>query len=607
MGEIVILVNETINFTTNTTTTTSTSSSTPFMTTSTNSEWNQDSINDPLYTAIPMTILYVLILFTGVIGNLLTCIVIVRNRYMHTATNYYLFSLAISDLLLLILGLPQEIYQIWHRYPYVFGEIFCILRGFSSEASTNSSVLTITAFTMERYIAICHPLKAHKMSKLSRAIKLIVIIWLLGFLCAAPIAYQFGIVYEYESDDKKIPQSAACNVKRPVPYLEEHIFALQSLIVFVLPVTWISVLYTLIGVKLRQSSRNYSQSDQTRFRRRPIKRLRSIGSRYSSSFDNSLIEDSSSFQDSITKPQSTANSIYKQKKEANSLITDRSNSQQPEQFRMNSPSECCGTKIFRFKRFWSNDSLNHFVSRQNNPKDQNNRINNDDSDVFDVKNDSKSQNNLNNGDNEHKIDDNTKIKTAPAHHQQPTTKSNLIDINNVTENDDNLLRSILSNSDNSNQIVDDNCIDPIINSATNDKSDSKNRNSKLKKSFNNKNKTDDNNETKTYEDNYDDTNHKNRYRQPPKISKLKSSSTTSNCSTSAGNSLAQRRAVIKMLTAVVVAFFVCFAPFHAQRLMAIYVKNPSNYETLAFILLTYISGVTYYLSATINPSKSLMN
>lgn len=55
--------------------------------------------------------------------------------------------------------------------------------------------------------------------------------------------------------------------------------------------------------------------------------------------------------------------------------------------------------------------------------------------------------------------------------------------------------------------------------------------------------------------------------------------------------------------AVVVAFFVCFAPFHAQRLMAIYVKNPSNYETFAFNLLTYISGVTYYLSATINPSK----
>ncbi|OTF69189.1 7 transmembrane receptor (rhodopsin family)-like protein, partial [Euroglyphus maynei] len=201
--------------------------------------WDPNQIADPLWTTIPMTILYVLILVTGVIGNVLTCVVIARNRYMHTATNYYLFSLAISDLLLLVLGLPQEIYQIWYRYPYIFGEAFCILRGFSSEASTNSSVLTITAFTMERYIAICHPLRAHTMSKLSRAIKLIVIIWMLGFLCAAPIAYQFGIVFDYLNGQIPIKQSAACNIKRPVPYLEEHIFALSSLIVFVLPVTWI--------------------------------------------------------------------------------------------------------------------------------------------------------------------------------------------------------------------------------------------------------------------------------------------------------------------------------------------------------------------------------
>src|SRR6218665_542601 len=154
-------------------------------------------IRDPLWTAIPMTILYVVILVTGLIGNCVTCIVIARNRYMHTATNYYLFSLAISDLLLLILGLPQEIQQIWQRYPYVFGEVFCVLRGFSSEASTNSSVLTITAFTVERYLAICHPLRAHTMSKLSRAVKFIVAIWILGFLCAAPIAYQMGIVFDY--------------------------------------------------------------------------------------------------------------------------------------------------------------------------------------------------------------------------------------------------------------------------------------------------------------------------------------------------------------------------------------------------------------------------
>jgi hypothetical protein len=56
-----------------------------------------------------MTLLYVILFLTGVLGNLAVCLVIVRNRSMHTATNYYLFSLAVADLVILILGLPNEL------------------------------------------------------------------------------------------------------------------------------------------------------------------------------------------------------------------------------------------------------------------------------------------------------------------------------------------------------------------------------------------------------------------------------------------------------------------------------------------------------------------
>jgi len=51
-----------------------------------------------------LTFIYITIFLSGTIGNVCTCIVIARNRNMHTATNYYLFSLAISDLCTLILG-----------------------------------------------------------------------------------------------------------------------------------------------------------------------------------------------------------------------------------------------------------------------------------------------------------------------------------------------------------------------------------------------------------------------------------------------------------------------------------------------------------------------
>ena len=57
-----------------------------------------------IVSVIFLTIVYSVIFVTGVVGNLSTCIVIWKNPYMHTVTNHYLFNLAVSDVLTLILG-----------------------------------------------------------------------------------------------------------------------------------------------------------------------------------------------------------------------------------------------------------------------------------------------------------------------------------------------------------------------------------------------------------------------------------------------------------------------------------------------------------------------
>lgn len=56
-----------------------------------------------------------------------------------------------------------------------------------------------------------------------------------------------------------------------------------------------------------------------------------------------------------------------------------------------------------------------------------------------------------------------------------------------------------------------------------------------------------------------------------------------------------------------IAFFICYSPFHAQRVLATLIarqgQKSQTSATLVFIftMFTHISGVTYYLSATINP------
>ncbi|KAG8329368.1 neuromedin U receptor activity protein [Homalodisca vitripennis] len=56
--------------------------------------------------------------------------------------------------------------------------------------------------------------------------------------------------------------------------------------------------------------------------------------------------------------------------------------------------------------------------------------------------------------------------------------------------------------------------------------------------------------------------------------------------------------------AVVVAFFVCWAPFQVQRLYSVFGFAGDDTTHTAFLVhkvMTYESGIFYYLSTTINP------
>ncbi|CAD7084087.1 unnamed protein product [Hermetia illucens] len=203
----------------------------------------KESSRDAIPILATITICYIFIFIAGVLGNLITCTVISRNKFMHTATNYYLFNLAISDLLLLLSGMPYEIYDIWFPSSFPFTDPICILKGLLSETSANATVLTITAFTVERYIAICHPFRQHTMSKLSRVVKFILLIWMSAFILAIPQSMQFGV--------RNSENGNLCTVTKSI-YMA-HAFEVSGFLFFIGPMTAICVLYVLIGIKLNKS------------------------------------------------------------------------------------------------------------------------------------------------------------------------------------------------------------------------------------------------------------------------------------------------------------------------------------------------------------------
>lgn len=65
-----------------------------------------------------------------------------------------------------------------------------------------------------------------------------------------------------------------------------------------------------------------------------------------------------------------------------------------------------------------------------------------------------------------------------------------------------------------------------------------------------------------------------------------------------------RQAVVRMLLAVVLVFFICWTPFHAQRLMFVIVTLQGEWTHAngqAHHILFLASGVGYYLSSCVNP------
>jgi neuromedin U receptor 1 len=141
-----------------------------------------------------MSSIYILILVCGLFGNISTCCVIILNSCMHTTTNYYLFSLAVSDVLSLLIGLPVELTELFNgTYPWIFGKWFCKIRIFLFETTTIASVLTILMFTCERWLHICKAIYAKKFSSgFSRALKIILFIWAVSGFLALPFAFTSG-------------------------------------------------------------------------------------------------------------------------------------------------------------------------------------------------------------------------------------------------------------------------------------------------------------------------------------------------------------------------------------------------------------------------------
>ncbi|CAL1531229.1 unnamed protein product, partial [Lymnaea stagnalis] len=142
-------------------------------------------------------VIYPLVCFPGVVGNILTIFVLSR-RNMQTSTNAFLSALAVADSIKLINDILYFFVIVFMRtstrlgnmsygylYPYahfVFSLSVCV-----------SSWLTVSV-AVERYIMVCHPTRARAMWSRRRAVILCTLIYVVMTSLALPSALRYRTI-----------------------------------------------------------------------------------------------------------------------------------------------------------------------------------------------------------------------------------------------------------------------------------------------------------------------------------------------------------------------------------------------------------------------------
>ncbi|XP_038575620.1 trace amine-associated receptor 13c-like [Micropterus salmoides] len=168
--------------------------------------------------------------------NLLVIISVSHFRQLHTPTNILLLSLAVSDFLMGLLLMPVEILR--KTSCWFLGDLMCSLFKYVAYIIPSVSVGDMVLISVDRYVAICHPL--HYTTRITeRRVKLCVCLcWFCSvFYCSL-----------FVKDDLTQPERYYSCYGECVIVVDRITEAVNLVLTFIVPVTVIIVLYMRVFV-----------------------------------------------------------------------------------------------------------------------------------------------------------------------------------------------------------------------------------------------------------------------------------------------------------------------------------------------------------------------
>uniref|UniRef100_A0A3B3VT29 Opioid receptor, kappa 1 n=1 Tax=Poecilia latipinna TaxID=48699 RepID=A0A3B3VT29_9TELE len=166
-----------------------------------------------------------------------------RYTKMKTATNIYIFNLAVADALVTTTMPFQSTDYLLSSWP--FGEVACKVFISIDYYNMFTSIFTLTMMSVDRYIAVCHPVKALDFRTPVKAKIINVIIWVLSSAAGIP-AMVLG-----NTNTNNGTTECALQFPDPYTYWDTLMKICVFIFAFVAPLIIITVCYTLMVLRLK--------------------------------------------------------------------------------------------------------------------------------------------------------------------------------------------------------------------------------------------------------------------------------------------------------------------------------------------------------------------
>uniref|UniRef100_A0A3Q3G1P1 Endothelin receptor type B n=1 Tax=Labrus bergylta TaxID=56723 RepID=A0A3Q3G1P1_9LABR len=206
----------------------------------------------------------------GIVGNSALLRIIYVNKCMRSGPNILIASLALGDLLHIVIDIPINAYRLMAE-DWPFGLLLCKLVPFIQKTSVGITVLSLCALSVDRYRAVVswNRIKGIGVSVWT-AIE-ITLIWVISILLAVPEVVGFDMI-TMDFKDKHL-RICLLHPMQTTPFMQFYksvkdwwLFGFY----FCMPLAWTAVFYALMTRKMLKNTEN-TLSDHTKQRREVAK------------------------------------------------------------------------------------------------------------------------------------------------------------------------------------------------------------------------------------------------------------------------------------------------------------------------------------------------